>query len=258
MGRGQFPILFVYFCSAAAVVVVVVVLVRRSPQGRCQAHKAHREKVVFLFTCLASCLLAFLPPATICFALRNEYTVMVTAMVAMTTTAHHLARCSLTADASSRYSESSIYKPLPNPVQSSPVQSIQSVHQQPQIIHLHPSLTMKTTSLLVSALSLAVLAGSALAHPGEHEHHEDIERLWRLSKRSLAGCPSTPAGRRLKERALARRSALAAELRQKRGLPASTLPFSLRNPLIASQQRTKVASVSRARFDLQPRIVGDV
>ena len=93
---------------------------------------------------------------------------------------------------------------------------------------------MKTTSLLASALSLAVLAGSALAHPGEHEHHDDIERLWRASKRSLSGCPSTPAGRRLKERAVARRSALAAELRQKRGLPASTLSSSLRTPLVSN------------------------
>lgn len=83
---------------------------------------------------------------------------------------------------------------------------------------------MKTTSLLASALSLAALAGNALAHPGAHEHHDDIGRLWRASKRSLAACSTMPAGRRLKERALERRSALAADLRQKLGLTASMLP----------------------------------
>lgn len=85
-----------------------------------------------------------------------------------------------------------------------------------------------------ASLAAASAIGSAVAHPGEVHTPEEIKREIAAHKaqqvkarRSLAECASSPAAIALKERAVARRAAIAQQLREQRGLTKSqyTLPL---------------------------------
>lgn len=84
-------------------------------------------------------------------------------------------------------------------------------------------------SSLLSAASLITLA---IAHPGEHEHHDaeaiakQLEHAARI-KRGLAACEGNPNYVALQKRAMQRRAEKARRLREKRGLD-QELPYKLR------------------------------
>lgn len=79
------------------------------------------------------------------------------------------------------------------------------------------------TPNLPSLLCAAALATLAIAHPGEHEHH-DVESLAKrqeysnMIKRGLSACESNPNYAALQERAMKRRFEKAQSLRKKRSL----------------------------------------
>lgn len=75
---------------------------------------------------------------------------------------------------------------------------------------------------LTSTFCVLALIAAVLAHPGEP--HEDIDTLSRRewlaeAQRSIADCQPQLAGRGVEDRAIARRVALAEQLRATRGLP---------------------------------------
>ncbi|KAI0163464.1 Intradiol ring-cleavage dioxygenase [Pestalotiopsis sp. NC0098] len=81
-----------------------------------------------------------------------------------------------------------------------------------------------------ASLAAASAIGSAVAHPGEVHTPEEIKREIAAHKaqqvkarRSLAECASSPAAIALKERAVARRAAIAQQLREQRGLTKKSL-----------------------------------
>lgn len=80
---------------------------------------------------------------------------------------------------------------------------------------------------IASAITLAACLGSAVAHPGEHHDHEDIQRQVRVrdrmastAKRSIDSCSNSLKHREVSSRSLARRAAIAKELRQRRNIQA--------------------------------------
>lgn len=87
---------------------------------------------------------------------------------------------------------------------------------------------MVTFRNFAASLAAASAIGSAVAHPGEVHTPEEIKREIAAHKaqqvkarRSLAECASSPAAIALKERAVARRAAIAQQLREQRGLTKS-------------------------------------
>ncbi|KAJ5531781.1 hypothetical protein N7527_005174 [Penicillium freii] len=79
------------------------------------------------------------------------------------------------------------------------------------------------------AVAAACLVAPAIAHPGEkHDPHvlkrEILTRdaMAAHAKRSLNACESSPAARQLNKRSIARRSSTVQQLRQKRGITASS------------------------------------
>lgn len=82
---------------------------------------------------------------------------------------------------------------------------------------------VQLTALLTTLTTAISLIGAVTAHPGAHDGHSVAELARRsnfiiYSKRSLAGCASKLKARGFEEKAIARRAALAAEIRQKRSL----------------------------------------
>jgi hypothetical protein len=87
-------------------------------------------------------------------------------------------------------------------------------------------------SKLAGAVAAACLVGSAVAHPGESHDAVKMKREIRArdqmasaAKRSLDACSNSLRAREVKARAVARRAAAAAELRQKRGIKSSAQKF---------------------------------
>jgi hypothetical protein len=84
---------------------------------------------------------------------------------------------------------------------------------------------------ITSLLAALTLLGGAIAHPGGHDHGpEELQKrdaLWQHAKRSIADCSSSLMARGVSKRAIARRSELAAKLREKRGLSSSEFPTLL-------------------------------
>ncbi|KAH6656871.1 Intradiol ring-cleavage dioxygenase [Truncatella angustata] len=83
---------------------------------------------------------------------------------------------------------------------------------------------------IAATLAAASVIGSAVAHPGEIHTPEEIKREIDAHKaqqikarRSLAQCSNSPAALALKERAVARRAAVAQKLREQRGLTKKSL-----------------------------------
>lgn len=74
---------------------------------------------------------------------------------------------------------------------------------------------------LSAILPIVALVGSVSSHPGEHEEHGTLARREFLgfAERSIAGCQSHLAARGHEQKSIARRAALAENLRRKRGLP---------------------------------------
>ncbi|KAM7189301.1 putative extracellular dioxygenase [Naviculisporaceae sp. PSN 640] len=76
----------------------------------------------------------------------------------------------------------------------------------------------------ITVLNLASAISGVVSHPGTHSESEIKAELYlrnivtQHSKRALAKCANSPASQALRERAVARRSATAHELRQKRCL----------------------------------------
>jgi hypothetical protein len=73
--------------------------------------------------------------------------------------------------------------------------------------------------------TVAYLLGSVVAHPGEHHDHSAIQREINLrdelsghAKRSLNACAGSKGARELAARAVERRSQIAQELRERRGI----------------------------------------
>lgn len=85
-------------------------------------------------------------------------------------------------------------------------------------------------SKIASAVAVACLVGSAVAHPGEHHDAEKIKRqiqardqMAAAAKRSLDGCSNSLKHRELNARSVARRAQVARDIRQKRGIQTSQL-----------------------------------
>ncbi|KAK6065126.1 extracellular dioxygenase protein [Seiridium cupressi] len=83
---------------------------------------------------------------------------------------------------------------------------------------------------IAASLAAAAVIGSAVAHPGEVHTAEEIKREIAAHKaqqaktrRSLAEVGHSPAALALKERAVARRAAIAQKLREERGLTKKSL-----------------------------------
>ena len=108
---------------------------------------------------------------------------------------------------------------------------------------------------LSAALAVACIAGSAVAHPGEvhdaaHVKRELAQRAAVASHytRGLSKCADSIKARGVKERAVARRSAKAAELRAKRGIPESMdvkinhIHIPLSNEVLQSTSSTAVTT----------------
>jgi len=90
-------------------------------------------------------------------------------------------------------------------------------------------------SKLASAMAAACLAGSSIAHPGEHHDHQAIKReivtrdqMASVAKRSLDTCSNSLKHREVAARSVARRAAAAKELRQRRNINARTLSSHFR------------------------------
>lgn len=95
-------------------------------------------------------------------------------------------------------------------------------------------------------LASLALASTAAAHPGHDPREEALERRAYYdsvprTKRSLSHCEAKIKARGLEQRSLARRDALATNMRQKRGLPAAMGNFSIEAErlLIAANQRAE-------------------
>jgi hypothetical protein len=71
------------------------------------------------------------------------------------------------------------------------------------------------------AIASLAFISAVSAHPGEHEEHDTPARREFLdfAKRSIKECRNHIDARALREKAIARRSVLAAELRARRSLP---------------------------------------
>ncbi len=74
-------------------------------------------------------------------------------------------------------------------------------------------------------MAAAYLAGSVVAHPGEHHDHAEVKRQIRArdqmasaAKRSLDTCSSSLKARELNSRSVARRAEVAREIRAKRNI----------------------------------------
>ncbi|PNS18593.1 hypothetical protein CAC42_5132 [Sphaceloma murrayae] len=83
-----------------------------------------------------------------------------------------------------------------------------------------------------SVLLGAALAGLAVAHPGEHEHHDEAAVAQQLEyaamiKRGLANCENSPSYAAIMERAQQRRWDKAQKLRAKRGIDLNS-PYKAR------------------------------
>ena len=86
-------------------------------------------------------------------------------------------------------------------------------------------------SKIASAVVAIYLAGSAIAHPGEHHDHHSLKRQVRArdqmasaAKRSIDSCSNSLKHRELNARSVARRAEVARDLRQKRNIKASRFP----------------------------------
>ncbi|THW09375.1 intradiol ring-cleavage dioxygenase [Aureobasidium pullulans] len=95
-------------------------------------------------------------------------------------------------------------------------------------------------------LASLALASTAAAHPGHDPREEALERRTYYdsvpqTKRSLSHCEAKIKARGLGQRSLARRDALATNMRQKRGLPAAMGNSSIEDErlLIAANQRAE-------------------
>jgi hypothetical protein len=82
-------------------------------------------------------------------------------------------------------------------------------------------------SKIVGAVATACLAGTAVAHPGEHHDHQAVKREIRArdqmasaAKRSISSCSSSLKHRQVAARSVARRAAVARELRERRNIKA--------------------------------------
>lgn len=82
---------------------------------------------------------------------------------------------------------------------------------------------------IVIVLSAACLFDLVAAHPGEHHDHHAIkhqiqvrDRMASSAKRAIDGCSDSLKHRELSARSVARRAAIARDLRQKRGITACT------------------------------------
>ncbi len=109
-----------------------------------------------------------------------------------------------------------------------------AVHLHPQAFSvLHSSLflslknpiTMVYISKLACAVAAACLAGSVVAHPGEHHDPAAIRRevaarnqMAHAAKRSINSCSSSVKAREVAARSVARRAEVARDLRQKRNI----------------------------------------
>jgi hypothetical protein len=85
-------------------------------------------------------------------------------------------------------------------------------------------------SKITIAVAAACFAGLAIAHPGEHHDHLAIKReisartqMASAAKRALDGCSSSLKHRELAARSVARRSQIAKDIRQRRGITSSKL-----------------------------------
>ncbi len=78
---------------------------------------------------------------------------------------------------------------------------------------------------LSAIVPIVALIGSVSSHPGEHEEHGTLARREFLgfAERSIAGCQSHLAARGHEQKSIARRAALAENLRRKRGLPVNAI-----------------------------------
>lgn len=89
---------------------------------------------------------------------------------------------------------------------------------------------------IAASVAVASIFGSAVAHPGEVQTAEEIKREINSytaahvkAGRSLARVANSPAARALRTRAVARRTATAEALREKRGLTKSKWSDSVMN-----------------------------
>jgi hypothetical protein len=89
----------------------------------------------------------------------------------------------------------------------------------------HSRFKMVYISKIASVVAAAYLAGSVVAHPGEHHDHAEVKRQIRArdqmasaAKRSLDTCSSSLKARELNSRSVARRAEVAREIRAKRNI----------------------------------------
>lgn len=78
---------------------------------------------------------------------------------------------------------------------------------------------------LASAVAVACVASTAIAHPGEHHDHQAIKREIKIrdqmasaSKRSIDSCSGSLKHREVAARSIARRHQAAKDLRAKRNI----------------------------------------
>jgi hypothetical protein len=83
-------------------------------------------------------------------------------------------------------------------------------------------------SKIAGAVVAACLAGSAVAHPGEHHDHAAVKRqvkardqMASAAKRSIDSCSNSLKHREVAARSVARRAEVARELRQRRNIKSS-------------------------------------